>query len=464
MRRREFRHRSRVEAPAEEVYRWHARPGAFERLNPPWDPAQIVARDGSIDAEGSKVVLRVGPLGQRWVAEHYGARPGREFRDRQASGPFAYWHHVHRMEPDGEAASFLEDEVEYALPGGAAGDLLGGRFVGSMLERLFSYRHRVTADDLAAHSACRNGGALKVAVTGANGLIGSAFVPFLTAGGHEVRRLVRRPPRNADEIRWDPGKGEIDPSSLEGVDAVVHLSGESVAAGRWTRARKARIWNSRIDSTQTVARALATTTRPPKVLVSASAIGYYGDGGDEGSHEWFTESSPPADDFLGELAEAWEAAAAPAVEAGIRVVHPRIGLVLSPAGGALGRLLTPFRLGLGGVIGSGRQFMSWVAVDDVLAGLHHALVNQGLSGPFNLMAPGPVTNREFVKTLGGVLGRPTVAPIPAFALQAVLGEMADATLLASSRVRPDRLVSSGYRFRFPELEGALRHLLGRVPS
>jgi uncharacterized protein (TIGR01777 family) len=460
VKRRVFRRRSRIEAPAEEVYRWHARPGALERLNPPWDPALVSSRTGGIEEEGSRVELRVGPLRQRWVAEHYGCRPGREFRDRQLSGPFAFWQHVHRMEPDGAAASFLEDEVEYALPGGPAGDCLGGRFVGSMLERLFTYRHRVTADDLAAHSACRNGEALKVAVTGASGLIGSALVPFLTAGGHEVRRLVRRPPQSGDEIRWDPARGEIDAGALEGVDAVVHLSGEGVAAGRWSRARKACIRSSRIDSTRTLARALASSKRPPRVLVSASAIGYYGDHGDE----WLTESSPPADDFLGALAVDWEAAAAPAVEAGIRVAHPRLGLVLSPAGGALGKLLPPFRLGLGGIIGPGHQYMSWVALDDVLHGLHHALVNEGVSGPFNLVAPEPVTNREFVKTLGGVLGRPTVAPVPAFALRAALGEMADATLLASSRVRPDRLVSSGYRFRFPELEGALRHLLGRPPS
>jgi uncharacterized protein (TIGR01777 family) len=297
-------------------------------------------------------------------------------------------------------------------------------------------------------------------VTGASGLIGGALVPFLTAGGHEIRRLVRRAPRGQDEIRWDPARGELDAAALGGVDAVVHLSGENVAGGRWTDARKARIRSSRIDSTRTLARALASAKPRPKVLVSASAIGYYGGRGEE----WVTESSPPAADVLAGLAVDWEAAAAPAVEAGIRVAHPRIGLVLSPAGGALGKLLTPFRLGLGGVLGPGRQYMSWVALDDVLAGLHHALVDETVSGPFNLVAPEPVTNHEFTKTLGRVLGRPTACPVPAFVLRAALGEMADATLLASARVRPERLLSSGYRFRFPDLEGALRHLLGRRAS
>jgi uncharacterized protein (TIGR01777 family) len=460
MKRQVFRRRSRLQVPADEVFRWHARPGAFERLNPPWDPAEVSSRTGGIEEEGSRVVLRVGPLRQRWVAEHYGCRPGREFRDRQISGPFAFWQHVHRMEPDGSSASFLEDEIEYALPGGTVGELLGGGSVQSLLERMFAYRHRVTADDLAAHAACRGGAAMKVAVTGSSGLIGSALVPFLTAGGHEVRRLVRRAPRGKDEIPWDPTKDEIDAAVLEGVDAVVHLSGESVAGGRWTDARKARIRDSRIESTRTLARALASLKRKPKVLLSASAIGYYGDQ----REEWVTESSPPADDFLARLAVDWETAAAPAAEAGIRVAHPRIGVVLSPAGGALGKLLPPFRLGLGGVVGPGRQYMSWVALDDVLGALHHALVDDGVSGPFNLVAPEPVTNREFTKTLGRVLGRPTVAAVPAFALKAVLGQMAEATVLASTRVHPACLLSGGYRFRCPDLEGTLRHMLGVTAS
>ncbi len=460
LKRHVFRRRSRLGAPAEEVFRWHARTGAFERLNPPWDPAEVVSRSGGIEEEGSRLVLRIGPLRQRWVAEHSGWRPGREFQDRQVEGPFALWRHAHRVEPEGDGASVLEDEIEYALPGGAVGDLLGGDFVRSTLERVFTYRHRVTADDLDAHVGCRGEKAMKVAVTGSSGLIGSALVPFLTSGGHEVRRLVRRAPRSDVEVRWDPSSGTIDGAALEGVDAVVHLSGENVAGGRWTGARKARIRDSRIDSTRALARSLASLNQKPKVLVSASAIGYYGDRGEE----WVSESSLPADDFLARLAVDWEAAAEPAVAAGIRVAHPRIGVVLSPTGGALSKLLAPFRLGLGGVVSPGTQYMSWVALDDVVAALHHALVEDRVSGPFNLVAPEPVTNREFTKTLGRVLGRPTPVPVPAFALKVALGEMAEATLLASTRVRPERLQSSGYRFRFPGLEEALRHLLGRASS
>jgi uncharacterized protein (TIGR01777 family) len=456
--RRTFVRRSRLEAPADEAYRWHARPGAFERLNPPWDPARVESRSGGVEDEGARVVLRVGPLRQRWVAEHHGAVPGREFHDRQLSGPFARWEHAHRMEPEGPGACTLEDRIGYALPGGAAGDLVGSRAVHALLERMFAYRHRVTADDLAAHAACRGGLPMKVAITGASGLVGSALVPFLTTGGHEVVRLVRRAPKAKDEAGWDPEAGEVDAGALEGVDAVVHLSGANIAGGRWTESRKALLRSSRVGPTGLLARTLAGLRRKPRVLVSASAIGYYGDRGDA----WVTEKDAPADDFLGRLSVEWEAAADPARDAGIRVVHPRFGIVLSPAGGALGKMLLPFKAGLGGVVGPGTQFMSWIALDDVLGVVHHALDRTELEGPVNTVAPAPATNREFTKTLGRVLDRPTVAPVPAFALRLALGEMADATLLSSTRVRPERLEATGYRFRFPDLEGALRHALGRT--
>jgi hypothetical protein len=323
---------------------------------------------------------------------------------------------------------------------------------------MFAYRHRVTADDLAAHAGCRGGRAMKVAITGASGFVGAALVPFLTTGGHDVVRLVRRAPRAKDEVRWDPGAGEIDAAALEGVDAVVNLSGENIAGGRWTESRKALLQSSRLGPTGLLARTLAGLKRKPRVLVSASAVGYYGDRGDA----WVTETDGPADDFLGRLSAEWEKAAAPAASSGIRVVHPRFGVVLSPAGGALGKMLLPFKAGLGGVLGSGTQYTSWIAMDDVLGVIHHLLERPDLAGPVNATAPEPVTNAVFTGTLGRVLGRPTVLPAPAFALRLAFGEMADATLLSSARVKPERLLATGYRFRFPDLEGALRHVLGRT--
>jgi hypothetical protein len=455
---RVFERRTRLEAPAEEVFAWHARPGALERLSPPWDPPRVESRTGGIADEGARVVLRVGPLGQRWVAEHYAAVPGREFRDRQVEGPFALWEHTHRMIPEGPEASTLEDRIEYALPAGPAGDVLGGRAVRALLDRMFAYRHRVTADDLAAHVACRGGRAMKVAITGSSGLVGSALVPFLTTGGHEVVRLVRRAPRGKDEVRWDPEARTIDAAALEGIDAVVNLSGENIADRRWSEARKALLRSSRLVPTRLLAETLAGLKRKPKVLISFSALGYYGNRGDA----WVTEQDAPADDFLGRLSVEWEAAAEPAAKAGIRVVHPRVGIVLSPAGGALGKMLLPFKAGVGGVLGAGTQYMSWIAIDDLLGVLHHLLERADIEGGVNAVAPEPVTNAVFTKTLGRVLGRPTIVPAPAFVLRLAFGEMADAALLSSTRVRPARLESSGYRFRFPDLEGALRHLLGRT--
>lgn len=298
---------------------------------------------------------------------------------------------------------------------------------------------------------------MKVTITGASGLLGTALVPFLTTSGHEVVRLVRRAPAGPGEASWNPEDGTIDRAALDGVDAVVHLAGESIAGGRWTDARKARLRSSRIGPTRRLAEALAGRPRPPRVLVSASASGYYGDRGET----WVSETSPPGDDFLGRLAVEWEAATEPAARAGIRVVNLRTGIVLSPAGGALGKMLTPFKAGLGGVLGSGTQYMSWIAIDDVLGAIQHALASDGVSGPVNAAAPEPVTNATFTKTLARVLGRPAVVPVPAFALRLLFGEMADAALLSSTRVRPDRLLATGYRFRFTDLERALRHLLGR---
>jgi len=457
MTRRTYEKRSRLEASADEVYRWHARPGALERLSPPWDPPLVESRTGGIEDDGARVVLRVGPLKQRWVAEHHGAVPGREFHDRLVAGPLPFWEHAHRMRPDGDDACVLEDRIEYALPLGRAGDLAGGWAVRSQLERMFAYRHAVTAEDLADHAACRGDDAMKVAITGASGLVGRALVPYLTAGGHGVVRLVRRAPAAPDEAAWDPSTGAVDPSVLEGADAVVHLAGEGIAGGRWTPARKEELRSSRLGPTRKLAEALAGLPRGPRVLVSASAVGYYGDRGEA----WVDEASPAGDDFLGRLAVEWEESAAPAARAGIRVVNLRTGIVLSAAGGALGKMLLPFKAGLGGALGPGTQYMSWIAMDDLLGAVHHALTNESVSGPLNATAPEPVTNAAFTRTLARVLGRPAIAPVPAVALRLLFGEMADAALLSSTRVRPGKLLATGYRFRFTDLERALRHELGR---
>lgn len=297
---------------------------------------------------------------------------------------------------------------------------------------------------------------MDVLVSGSTGLIGSALVSALEEGGHRVRRLTRSGGSSEDVVRWDPSAGEIDAGRIEGVDAVVHLAGENIV-GRWTDAKKARIRDSRVRGTRLLSDTLARLPTPPAVMISASASGYYGDRG----NELLSEESAPGDNFLAGVGQEWEAAADPAREAGVRVVHPRIGIVLSTEGGALGTTLPIFKLGVGGKIGSGRQYWSWIAIDDVVGAILHVLTENSLEGPVNVTVPDPPTNAEYTRVLGRVLGRPTVFPLPAPVARIMLGQLADELLLASQRIEPARLKETGYSYRYPELEGALRHLLGR---
>jgi uncharacterized protein (TIGR01777 family) len=291
---------------------------------------------------------------------------------------------------------------------------------------------------------------MKIALTGATGLVGSALVPSLTAAGHTVVPL-RRP------MDWDPDKSTINASVLNGIDAIIHLAGENIAGGRWTPSRKARIRDSRVKGTKLISEAIARLERPPQVLVSASAIGYYGDRG----AELLREDSGPGSGFLADVCRQWEASTDAATRKGIRVVHLRTGLVLSASGGALAKMLLPFKMGVGGRVGSGEQFWSWISLADLCAAIMHCIQAVGLHGPVNMVSPSPVTNLQFTKTLGRVLSRPTVFPMPAFGVRLAFGEMGDALLLASTRVEPSKLTGSRFVFRHKELEPALQHLLKR---
>ncbi len=298
-----------------------------------------------------------------------------------------------------------------------------------------------------------------IAVTGSSGLIGNALVEALEAEGQLVRRVVRRPSRDGEhEIRWDPAGGTIDATHFNDVDAIVHLAGESLVAHRWTESFKAKIRDSRVRGTRLLCETLAGLASKPTVLVSASAIGFYGDRGEEP----VDESSPTGRGFLAEACQEWEAATHPARDANIRVVNLRIGVVLSAKGGALAKMLTPFRLGLGGVIGSGRQYLSWIALDDLVRVIQFALHAAAMCGPVNAVAPEPVTNRDFTKTLGRVLNRPTIVAMPAAAARLAFGEMADEMLLGGARVTPRALSAARFEFDYPQLEPALRHELAKV--
>jgi uncharacterized protein len=291
---------------------------------------------------------------------------------------------------------------------------------------------------------------MRILVSGSHGLVGKALISSLRSDSHEIVRLVRNKPSGATEIEWHPNEGRLDAKSLEGLDAVVHLAGESIASGRWTDEKKRAIRDSRVKGTALLSDALAQLSQPPSVFLSASAIGYYGDRGDE----LLTEESAPGDDFLADVCVAWENATRPAIEKGIRTVHARFGVILDAKEGALAKMLTPFRMGIGGRVGHGKQWMSWIDIEDVVNGLRFVL-ESSVTGPVNFVAPNPVTNAEFTKTLGRVLSKPTLFPIPAFGVRLAFGEMGDALLLSSTRVKPGVL----QHFAYPTLDSALRHLL-----
>ncbi len=294
---------------------------------------------------------------------------------------------------------------------------------------------------------------VRILASGATGLIGSRLVSYLENRGHTVARLTRSP-KAAGDIRWDPDKGEIDRQALNGFDAVIHLAGENLF-GRWTPEKKHRIIESREKSTRLLSQAIAELDGPPEVMVSASAIGYYGSRG----NEVLSETSSPGFGFLPEVCGAWESATEPAREAGVRVANARFGVVLASEGGALEKMLTPFKLGVGGKLGSGKQWMSWIDIDDLCRAIEHVILTESLAGPINFVAPEPVTNEDFTRTLARVLGKPAALTVPEFAIRIAFGEMGEETVLASQRVLPDKLVASGFGFNYPTVRASLTHVL-----
>jgi uncharacterized protein len=451
-----FKKRLQLDVPVEKLYHWHTLPGAFERLTPPWEAMTLVAAQGEGVEAHKWLKMRMGKTPLHWLARHRVELESRLFVDMQAQGPFAYWQHQHHFHALGAQRSELVDAIEYRLPL-APFSRVAAPFVHQKLERMFAYRHRVTTQDILTHLHYQkvNSSPMKILISGASGLIGSALVPFLTTGGHDVSTLVRHRPHHKNEIQWDIKNQVLDPQSLEGFDAVIHLAGESIM-GRWTEEKKARILESRVQSTRLLVNTFKQMTLPPQVFVCSSAVGYYGDRGDLP----VSESDAMGDGFLAEVCEAWEAEAQKAA-AFTRVVLARTGIVLSGSGGALAQMLLPFQMGVGGTLGSGQQYMSWITLDDILRAFYHCLYTEDLSGAVNFTAPEPVTNKRLTQVLANVLHRPALFQVPGFALQLVMGEMADEMLLSSTRALPNRLVSSGFVFQYPDLKQGLRHVLGK---
>ncbi len=470
-----------IESPPAEVFAYHARPGALNRLLPPWDQQRLIRSEHSL-APGSQVEVEVRVAG--WpttiVARHEQLEPPHFFSDRQLAGPFRSWYHEHRFEPVAGDSQLtrLMDRIAYELPGGVVGQALGGSYARWKFETTFAYRHRMTSLDVQLERQLRaaEGGPArgrKVAVSGSHGLIGAGVVDLLRVLGYQVIRL-ERPIKTSVHRRasvgrvsvgdtaslsstpWDPQEGLLRPEDLEGVDAVIHLAGVGIADQRWSSGFRETLWSSRVDATRRLAEQLQRLANPPRAFIAASAIGIYGHVPD-GEVD---ENSPPSHDFLGQLATHWEQASNGLAGAGIRVAHGRLGIVLSPRGGALAKTLPLFRWGLGGRIGSGQQYWSWISQEDAVAALVWLAFHPSSRGPYNLTA-GYVTNLEFTRALAEVVHRPACLPVPASFLRWGLGEMAEPLLLSSLRANSRRLLETGYRLRQPELRIALRQMLGR---
>ncbi len=453
----QFRFASHFPGTAQELYDWHSRPGALERLIPPWENTQVVERVGSI-GPGGRVVLKLhaGPVPYLWHARHIEDQPGVMFRDIQERGPFRRWIHTHRFSDTPEGA-LLEDEIEYALSGQAFLPNVADRMVQQTLERVFRYRHVTLREDLLLHQQCSTQ-PLRILITGASGVLGSALRPLLTTGGHEVWTLVRRMPnRSNNEIYWDPAQDQLNLAGLPPFDGVIHLAGDNIGEGRWTSAKKQRVIDSRVQGTGLIARTIAALPVKPKVFLSASAVGFYGNCLDC----CMREEDRAGGDFISDVCTLWEQSARPAEEAGIRTVFMRIGVVLSPRGGALQRLLSTSAVGFCRGFGEGSQYISWIGINDMVGAVLHTLSCAQLEGPVNIAAPQPVTNADLMQTLARVLHRPLLPAVPAGLLKTLYGQMASEVLLGGCRVSTDKLQRSGYVFRQAALEPALRQLLGR---
>ncbi len=443
----------RINRPVEEVFAWHENKAALPRLTPPWERVEVVRQSGGIQ-NGAQVVLRskVGPLWTTWEMEHFGYEKGRQFCDRQVGGPFKSWVHYHRFEAVAAEACELTDEIHFTLPFGVLGRV-GSAFTQGKLEQMFEYRHAVTKADLESPA----GSAGRAVVSGASGLIGTALVPFLRMRGWTVDRLVRHAAEQADEIEWDPKAGVVKWPVGYAPDAVIHLAGANVAGGRWTNSRKQAILASRIDGTRTLATAIRRLDPPPQVWLSGSATGFYGSRGDV----QLSESAQQGDGFLAEVCRAWEKETDPVAGLGVRVVKLRTGIVLSPAGGALAKMLPAFQAGVGGPLGDGQQWMSWISIEDWMRACSRLLSAEDVVGPVNMVAPGAVPNGAFTRELGLALGRPAILPMPGFVLRGLFGQMADEALLNSTRVAPGVLSNLDFDFLHPQLENALSYVLGK---
>jgi len=442
-------------SPAE-AWAWHARPSSIARRTPPWAGIRITeAHADLVNGSRQLATVPVGPLRMQSLTEYTDCHPEVRFGERQVRGPFRSWEYVQFFQDEDDGCRLIEN-IEYHLPGGALGHYLAAARVDRRTEMISAWQHQRVLADLGRHHDYRQQPHLRVAISGATGLVGSDLAAFLASGGHTVVPFLRSRAAAGPGIYWDPLQGVIDQDALAGCDAVIHLAGEPIAQ-RWTTSRRERIRDSRVVSTRLLAETLAAMPVPPRVLVVASAVGWYGDR----HEEYVDEMSSPGTGFLAEVCAAWEDACAPARAAGIRVVNVRTGMVISGKGGALPKMLSPYRFGLGAILGSGDQWVSWIALDDLVYLIHHVLHSKSVKGPVNAVAPAPVRQRDLAKILGRIVGHAPHLRLSEGVLRGLVGEMAREVLTAGCRVISRQLEQETFAFSSPDLEQALRWELGR---
>ena len=461
-----FVYQAEHDATKEEIWNWYNSPGAFRRIMPEWEGI-IPMNAGALENDDETIFkVGIGPIRQTWVAKHHSVIPGETFADRMMRGPFGAWNHVHRFDSTGAGKTTIYDDVEYKLPLHFVTGWSAGLTVLPRMRQMFKYRSTRVDSDIKQIQATANQPRQKVLVSGSTGMIGLQLCAFLETAGHDVYRLLRPKTKlpadvNSEKvIRWNDLTGDVLEGDMNGFDSVIHLAGAGIGDKRWSKKRKQLIRDSRVIPTENLSRVLASLDKPPKALLSGSAIGFYGDRGSE----VLDEKSKSGSDFLAEICSEWEEASSQAKDAGIRVVNLRTGIVVSPLGGALSKLLLPAKMGGGGPVGGGKQIQSWISLDDEIFAIHHLMMTESCTGPYNLTSPNPVPQKKFAKILGRVIRRPAFMPLPGFMIRIMFGEMGKKLVLEGQHVEPSRLLESGFEFTYNDLESCLRNCLGRYKN
>jgi uncharacterized protein (TIGR01777 family) len=463
-----FIKRVELSSNIETVFEYHTHEEAIERLIPPWSPLQVLKSNTGLK-NGTIAILRlkIGPFGIRWIAQHSGYIQNRQFQDKMIKGPLKYWLHTHSFIPNEINNCTMEDRIDYSPPFGLAGNNFINKKIRDKLYQLFYYRHHILKNDMNLWKLVGNSKGKKILITGSTGLIGSALVPFLnTVGNHHITRMVRPSSKyrdnnnnnnNARIVKWDPEKDIIDIDNLNGFDTIIHLGGENIF-GRWSNSKKRKLLDSRIRTTRLLCNSLSKLKSPPSTLICASAIGFYGSQG----RKLLTEETSQGSGFLSDVCQKWEDSTESAKSIGIRVINARFGMVLTPKGGMLQKLVKPSILKIGLKFPDENQYVSWVSIEDVIGSILYSIEDSSIKGPVNVVSPNPIKMSEFMKVLSQVLDNKLNLPLAKSTLKLVFGEeFADYVVSSSSFVLPKKLTMAGYPFLNTNLENTLRLLLGR---